>query len=185
MSALSSIDFAARPVVYGVDELHVGPSSIDLHLGNEFAVPHTDDNARSVPIPVDVADKSTYPEYDFYEIEDGQAVQIPPLGFALGTTVEVVDCPADMMAVVHGRSSVGRLGLFVHNAGLIDAGFHGEVTLEFFNAATYPIRIRPGMRICQITYHLHESTPPVDYSAEGKYQNQTGPTPSELWRDFE
>ena len=91
-----------------------------------------------------------------------------------------------MVALLHGRSSVGRLGMFVHNAGLIDPGFSGQVTLELTNAVDYDIELKAGMRIGQLTFHRMENAPDVGYSEynSSKYNKQTGPTVSRLWEDF-
>lgn len=158
------------------DNISIQSSSIDLHLGDEFAVPSKKEN------PVRVTDEDTYPEYEFVETE---TVIIEPSSFVLAHTDETVYLSNDVVGQIRGRSSVGRLGLFVHNAGLIDAGFEGQPTLELFNPAPYPIELETGMRICQLTVAEHNRPASDDYSVEGKYQDQTGVTPSKLYEDFE
>ena len=84
--------------------------------------------------------------------------------------------------MLEGRSSVGRLGLFIHvTAGFGDVGFAGYWTLEIF--CVQPIRIYPNVEICQIYYHDIQGE--YDLYQSGKYQNNTGIQPSLLYRDFE
>ncbi len=157
--------------------LSIEPSSVDLHLGSEVKKP----TQKKGVVAVD--DESSYPSYESYS---GERFTIPSKGFALAHTEEVVDLPNDIVGFIWGRSSVGRLGLFIHNAGLIDAGFSGDIVLELTNASPHPIELRSGMRICQLTLHEHDSVPSMGYSAENgnKYQHQRGATPSRLYEDF-
>jgi dCTP deaminase len=84
--------------------------------------------------------------------------------------------------MLEGRSSIGRLGLFVHiTAGFGDVGFAGFWTLEIF--CVQPIRVYPGVEVCQIYYHSIEGE--YDVYSSGKYQNNQGIQPSLLFRDFE
>ena len=83
--------------------------------------------------------------------------------------------------MLEGRSSVGRLGLFIHvTAGFGDVGFAGYWTLEMF--CIHPIVIYPNVEICQIYYHTIQG----EYQKydSGKYQNNTGVQPSMLYKDF-
>ena len=77
---------------------------------------------------------------------------LEPNHFVLASTAESIRVPHDMAAYVEGRSSIGRLGLQVQNAGLIDAGFHGQITLELENQTGFPIVLKKGVRICQIVF---------------------------------
>lgn len=155
--------------------INVEPSSIDLHLGDQLM-------KLSADQAVDVTDSATYPE-----AEETDDFTIPPRSFRLATTQEYVDLPDGLVGFLWGRSSVGRLGLFVHNAGLVDSGFSGDLTLELFNAAEYPIELEAGMRIVQLTLHEHDNPPELSYdpSRGSKYQGQQGITPSRLSEDFE
>jgi dCTP deaminase len=84
--------------------------------------------------------------------------------------------------MLEGRSSIGRLGLFVHvTAGFGDVGFSGYWTLEMF--CIQPIRIYPNVEICQIYYHTIEGE--YDSYISGKYQNNKGVQPSLLYKDFD
>jgi dCTP deaminase len=99
----------------------------------------------------------------------------------LGRTVEYTRTEG-LVPMLEGRSSIGRLGLFIHiTAGFGDVGFSGYWTLEIF--CIQPIRIYPGVEVCQIYYHSILG----DYEKykSGKYQNNQGIQPSLLFKDFE
>ena len=119
---------------------------------------------------------------DVPHLQDGRIV-IPPKTFLLATTVEYFRLPPDLTAFVEGRSSIGRLGLFIQNAGWVDSGFEGQITLELFNASPVGIALTPGMRIGQLVFAKMDTRPDKVYS--GKYQGQTGATGSKLFMDKE
>lgn len=153
------------------------PSSVDLHLDDEFLVMQPQDE------PVVLDDESTYPEYELH-LQDEFVIE--PLQFVLATTQEVVGLDETVYGQLWGRSSVGRLGIFVHNAGLADSGFSGDLTLELFNASPVPIELESGMSIAQMTVHELKNPSTVDYGEQGgsKYQDQSGVTPSRLHEDY-
>jgi dCTP deaminase len=155
-------------------ELQIQPASIDLRLGNEFIVyrpaqvvcldPRDPDSLRlaseRIVVPTD------------------QAFILHPGEFGLGSTVEEVDIPADLVATVDGRSSIGRMAVVVHaTAGFIDPGFRGQITLELSNIGPIPVRLYPGMRVAQIVLHQLSSAAERPYGPErgSAYQGQTGP----------
>lgn len=161
----------------GQGEVSIEPSSVDLHLAPVYGYYEDQDE------PVLVDDQSTYPDYT--EVHTTGKIAIDPGEFLLCHTEEVVSLPPGVVGVLEGRSSVGRLGQFVENAGLVDAGFHGDLTLEMYNASKNTIALEPGMRIVQLTLYEHGEDPDVPYSAHNnKYQGQRGPTPSRLHEDF-
>ena len=106
----------------------------------------------------------------------------------LGSTLERVTLPDDLVARLEGKSSLGRLGLLIHStAGFIDPGFDGHVTLELSNVANLPITIYPEMKIGQLSFvQMSEpaETPYGSGSLGSKYQGQRGPTPSRYWQNF-
>jgi dCTP deaminase len=109
-----------------------------------------------------------------------EGLTLAPHRLYLGRTVEYTET-RNLVPMLEGRSSIGRLGVFVHvTAGFGDVGFKGFWTLEIF--CIQPVRIYAGVEVCQIYYHTlqgkHEN-----YSS-GKYQNNTGIQPSLLFRDF-
>jgi len=99
----------------------------------------------------------------------------------LGRTREFTET-RNLVPMLEGRSSIGRLGMFVHvTAGFGDVGFKGYWTLEIF--AVQPIKIYPGVGICQIFYHTVEGD--FEEYQSNKYQNNKGIQPSLLYKDFE
>ncbi|MGW0121893.1 dCTP deaminase [Streptomyces sp. NPDC003327] len=115
-----------------------------------------------------------------------ESIEIAPDGFELqpgqlylGHTIEEVGSDT-FVPLLFGRSSVGRLGLFVEiTAPIGDIGFHGQWTLML--SPIRPLRVYPGMRIGQIMFFV--SVGPVALYA-GKYQSSAGPQPSAYWRDL-
>lgn len=105
---------------------------------------------------------------DFAEIRPGE--------FVLASTIEKVNLPNTLCAKVEGKSSIGRLGLFIQNAGHIDPGFSGNITLELFNAGEYIIDLKDIKSICQITFS--ELDRPSTNPYQGHYQEQEGVTES-------
>jgi dCTP deaminase len=99
----------------------------------------------------------------------------------LGRTVEYTETH-NLVPMLEGRSSIGRLGLFIHvTAGFGDVGFCGYWTLEIF--CVQPIKIYPQVEICQVYYHTIQGE--YDIYKSDKYQNNQGVQPSLLYRDFE
>jgi len=103
------------------------------------------------------------------------------LGDILGRTLEYTETYG-LVPMLEGRSSIGRLGLFVHvTAGFGDVGFKGYWTLEIH--CIQPIRIYPYVEICQIYYHTIQGNY-IGYTVTGKYQSNKGIQPSMLYKEF-
>ena len=172
---------AGRIVVEPFDERCVQPSSIDVKLSNLFRVFR---NHTSGVIDVKAAVDLTEP----VEIPDDGVFMLHPGEFVLGSTLERIAVPDDIVARIEGKSSLGRLGLIIHStAGFIDPGFDGHITLELTNIATLPITLYPAMKIGQVSF-MRMTTPadrPYGQGATGsKYQGQRGPTPSRYYENF-
>jgi dCTP deaminase len=116
-----------------------------------------------------------------------QRVKIPQEGLVLtpnqlylGRTIERTETH-NYVPMIEGRSSIGRLGLFVHvTAGFGDVGFCGYWTLEMF--AVQPIKIYPGVSICQLFFH--QITGDITEYSSDKYQNNRDIQPSMLFREL-
>ena len=109
-----------------------------------------------------------------------EGLVLSPNQLYLGRTMERTETH-NLVPMIEGRSSIGRLGLFVHvTAGFGDVGFCGYWTLEIF--AVQPVRVYPGVQICQIFYHQLSGNH-TEYSSE-KYQNATDIQPSLLYREL-
>jgi dCTP deaminase len=163
------------------DEL-VQPSSVDVRVDRFFRVFR---NSRYPFIDVkEPMDDLT----ELVEIDDSEPFILHPGEFVLGSTLERITLPDDLVARLEGKSSLGRLGLLIHStAGFIDPGWDGHVTLELSNVANLPITIYVGMKIGQLSFVQLSEPAERPYGAAGigsKYQGQAGPTPSRYWRNF-
>ena len=158
---------------YIPSDVHLGPCSVDLTLGADYLVPYLPEDRPYITITEDYS----------HRLAPVESTILLPGKFLLATTNEIIKVPDHMCGIIHGRSSVGRLGIQVQNAGFIDAGFTGQITLELVNQINAPVLLKPNMRICQLVMHnLHgQSQRPY----KGKYQNQVGPTPSRIKDDEE
>ena len=107
--------------------------------------------------------------------DDKLFFQLEPQDFVLATTKETIKLHDGIGAWIEGRSSIGRTGIFIQNAGWINPGFEGQITLEIYNANFFPIYIYSGMGIGQIIIEQLDSNTSKPY--KGKYNNQTNATP--------
>ena len=156
-------------IIEPFDKNKLNPNSYNLSLSNELLVYDNyvldmkkENKAHKIIIP-----------------EDGLILE--PNKLYLGRTNEFTKTDR-FVPMLEGRSSTGRLGLFIHvTAGFGDVGFSGYWTLEIF--CIQPIKIYPNVEICQIYYHDIKG----DYELykSGKYQNNTGIQPSLMFKDFE
>ncbi len=164
------------------DESLMQPSSLDVRVDKYFRVFR---NSRYPFIDV----KQEQEELTELVEIDEEAFILHPGEFVLGSTLERVRLPDDLVARLEGKSSLGRLGLLIHStAGFIDPGWDGHVTLELSNVANLPITIYHRMKIGQLSFvQLTEpaETPYGSGALGSKYQGQQGPTPSRYWKNFE
>jgi dCTP deaminase len=173
---------AGRIVIDPYDPASVQPSSIDVRVGNLFRV-FRNHTAGVIDVKQNMEDLT-----ELIAIPPEGVFMLHPGEFVLGSTLERVGVPDDLVARIEGKSSLGRLGLIIHStAGFIDAGFDGHVTLELTNIATLPITLYPNMKIGQVSF-MQMTTPaehPYGKGARGsKYQGQRGPTPSRYFENF-
>lgn len=162
------------------DPLALQPASIDLHLGNEWLVPKP--NYHNGWDHSEITD-SRFPVE--YEATVAESFLIPAHGFVLVRTREVIGISDRLFGKVEGRSSVGRLGLIVETAGVVDPGFQGSITCELMNCLPNPLLVHAGMRGCQITFARVEGSTEGGYQPKGKYAGQIATTGSLLHRDFQ
>lgn len=147
----------------------INPNSYNLRLANELLIYNES--------TLDMKQKHTATQITIPE----EGLLLEPNRLYLGRTVEYTETH-HLVPMLEGRSSIGRLGLFIHiTAGFGDVGFKGFWTLEIF--CIHPIRIYPNVEICQIYYHsvLGETE---EYKS-GKYQNNRSIQMSMLYKDFE
>ncbi len=179
---------AGRIVIDPLDDSLIQPSSVDVRISNLFRV-FRNHSAGVIDVKQDMTGLTELIEMPCGEDGIGnEPFMLHPGEFVLGSTLERIAVPNDLVGRVEGKSSLGRLGLLIHStAGFIDAGFDGHITLELANVASLPITLYPGMKIGQISFM--EMTSPADLpygqGAKGsKYQGQAGPTPSRYFENF-
>lgn len=164
------------------EDLQIGPSSMDLRLGYEFGVLET----RRVKA-IDTRRMDQYDDIkETRRVTPDEGMVVHPGEFVLGTTLETLDVPNDLVARIEGRSSYARLGLIPHAAaGFVDPGFRGKITLEIQNLGNVPITIYPEERFCQVVFETmtSEAENPYGDKKDSKYMDQTGATGSRLDRE--
>lgn len=155
-------------IIEPYSEKQLNPNSYNLKLHNELLV--YDEEVLDMK-KENKASKIVIPE---------EGIVLQPRKLYLGRTMEYTETNK-YVPMLEGRSSVGRLGLFIHvTAGFGDVGFKGYWTLEIF--CVQPIRIYSGVEICQIYYHDIDGE--YDEYSSGKYQNNSGIQTSLLYKDF-
>lgn len=169
-------------VIDPLDERAIQPSSVDLRVDRFFRVFRNDTTPYIDPkLPQENLT-------ELVEVKDDNAFILHPGEFVLGSTLERVALPTDMVARLEGKSSLGRLGLLIHStAGFVDAGWDGYLTLELSNVANLPIAIYPEMKIGQISFLQMTTAAETPYGSGAtgsKYQGQRGPTPSRYYQNF-
>lgn len=176
--ALSTGRIEIDPIAEGA----IQPSSIDLRLAPQFRIFRNHTRAL-IDVKQDLSDLT-----EMLEIERDEAFILHPGEFVLGSTLERVKVPDDLVARIEGKSSLGRLGLLIHStAGFVDAGWNGQLTLELSNVASLPITLYPDMKIGQISFMQMTTAAENPYGSGlvgSKYQDQTGPVASRYWENF-
>lgn len=160
-------------------EEQLGSNSLDLRLGNSFRV----------------FEHSRYPFIDPFDptstkdvtreisINDNERFIMQPGDFVLGTTIENVEIPDDLVGNLEGRSSIGRLGVVIHStAASIECGYRGRITLELANMGKMPVALYPGMRICSVSFVKLTTPAEIPYykKKNAKYVFQSGPAESKI-----
>jgi len=163
-------------------EKQIKQGSIDLRLGTEFIITKKTrfsnldlDDVKELEINIKNYQK-------MLTIQFNDKLVLHPGQFILGSTLEYLRLPDDLIGYIIGRSSWGRLGLIIATAILIHPLFAGVITLELTNLGEVPIVLRPGRRIAQISFHKSIIQTEEDFSA-GKYYGSTHPSFSEIHKD--
>ncbi len=172
-----------RIVIDPYDDALMQPASLDVRVDRLFRV------FRNSRYPFIDVRRELEGLTELVEIEGDEPFILHPGEFVLGSTLERIALPDDLVARLEGKSSLGRLGLLIHStAGFIDPGWDGHVTLELSNVANLPITIYPEMKIGQLSFVQLLEPAEHPYGSTGlgsKYQGQRGPTPSRYWKNFE
>lgn len=155
-------------IIEPFDKRRINPNSYNLSLANELLVYDHYELDMKLPNP---ASRIVIPD---------EGLLLEPNKLYLGRTNEYT-ATDQYVPMLEGRSSTGRLGLFIHvSAGFGDIGFKGYWTLEIF--CVQPVRIYPNVEVCQIYYHDIDGE--YDLYTGGKYQNNKGIEASKLYQDF-
>lgn len=153
-------------------------NSYDLHLSNLFKM-YTSDI-------LDCKNSNDTITLDINNEEYGGSIILMPNTLYLASTIEYTETNYPYVPILHGKSSLGRLGLFIHiTAGFGDVGFKGHWTLELY--CIKPIKVYYGMPICQISYHQVTEKPLKDYGKQenSKYNYQSiEPIESKMYKNF-
>lgn len=158
-----------RGLIVGAEDRQVNPASLNLRLDGSYSTP----KAGQL---VTLGEPVLYREFhdDSYLLRPGE--------FILASTMEEVTLLDDMAAFVHGRSSIGRAGLTVQNAGYVDPGFTGHITLELKNEGYHCIQLPKGYPVAQLVF-MDASGVVEPY--HGKYNGQVTATGSRMHLDKE
>ena len=171
-----------RIVIEPLDPSCIQPASVDLHLDRRLLV------FRNTRQPFIDVHREMPDLTEIEEIPNDAPFILHPGEFVLGSTLESVAIPDDIVARLEGKSSLGRLGLLIHStAGYVDPGWNGHLTLELSNVANLPITLYFGMKIGQISF-LRLTTPAENLYGSpalgSKYQGQMEPTASKIHQDY-
>ena len=175
MSVLSDVSIRAclasladpRLRIEPLAEGAIQPASVDIRLGDQMRV-------RERGAIVDPLTGAGPIWRDVTACEDGSWLLWPGQLY-LGVMLEFVQVPNDLLCLLHGRSTLAREGVTIHQqAGLLDPGYRGRATFEI--TVTHLTRLRPGMSIGQLTFH--RLTTPVEQPYRGRYQDDDAPQPA-------
>ena len=171
-----------RVIIDPLKQEDIQPASVDVHLGGKILV-FRNSRRPYIDIREDVSDLT-----EMVDIRDDAPFVLHPGEFVLGSTIEEIGLPDDLVARLEGKSSLGRIGLLIHStAGYVDPGWRGRLTLELSNVNNLPITLFSGMPIGQVSFSKLTGPAERPYGSAklgSKYQGQAEPTPSRAYRDF-
>ena len=178
LNDISIREMIEKGCITNTEDKYVNPASLNIRLSGSYSrIQPTYVYTYPIlvePISYTLGDKAEY------ESIDNDEMIIKPGEFLLAATMEHFAFPNDISGVVKGRSSIGRIGLSIQNAGFIDPGFNGTITLELKNYSQIPIRLPKGYPIGQVIFF---ETMLVDKPYTGKYNGQVEATGSRLHED--
>ena len=158
------------------DQVEMGASSIDLHLGCDFLTFYKPRESLVTPssklLPKPVAEHTPWAD----------KLVLHPRDFVLGATLEYVSLPNNLTAHVLGRSTWARVGLVIAMATLVHPGYAGCLTLELQNLGSAPIELQPGHRIAQLVL---AETYPVEKRPRDQITCATRPEAKRLLSDID
>jgi len=169
-------------VIEPFDEKLIGPSQVDLRLGSKFRI----FKESKLVDPHD--EKSIEQNTELIDMK-GKPFILQPKQLVLGITRERVAVPNDLVASIEGRSSVARMGVFIHiSSGHVNPGSGARgpipVTLEILNMNPSPVKLYPEMRICQLLFYTMDQAVRRGYDdLKGKYAGKLEPSGSIVFKD--
>ena len=171
------------PIINHKDQ--IANSSIDLRLGTEFIITKRTKYHLLDPMQEDI--ESQIEQYqDKKYISFKRKLILQPRQFVLGSTLEYIRLPNDLLGYVIGRSSWGRVGLIIATATMVGPGFAGSLTLELVNLGEADLALYPGTRIAQLVLHtLDQEDTGYIQKPESKYIGAVGPEFSKIHTDKE
>lgn len=174
LAALEAADLTVTPDDGILSRIQ--PASLDVRLGNRFAVYRRD--ARIIDLKADSSRN-----WESITVEGDDCFVLNPNELILAATLEAIGLADHLVARVEGKSSLGRLGLLVHaTAGFIDPGWpQAPITLEISSVIGVPMKLYPGMPVAQLAF---ETVEPVATGYSGKYVGQLAPTPSRFHENW-
>lgn len=160
-------------------EKQLGSVSVDFRLGRTFMVfEHSRFSYIDPRHPQSIGDAMRT-----IEVEEDESFIMQPGDFALASTMESLELPADLLGRLEGRSSIARLGITVHStAAVFEPGWVGTATMELSNLGRMPVALYPGMRICAFSFETVSSPVRTPYREKigNKYAGQVTPRASQL-----
>lgn len=179
LNDISILEMIRNGFITNTEKQYVNPASLNIRLSGLYSrIEPT--YVYKYPILVEPV-CYTLGEKPDYETFTDDNMTIRPGEFLLAATMERFTFPNDISGIVKGRSSIGRIGLSVQNAGFIDPGFNGTITLELKNDSNIPICLPKGYPIGQVIF-LETMLVSKPYS--GKYNGQIEATGSKLHEDL-
>jgi len=164
------IDPRPAPIAYS-------STSVDLTLDptiSEFKRPKSGIETTIDPSSADFKGEAVFQDITERLTIPQDGYVLPPDKFILAWTAEYINLKYEtrLAARVEGKSALSRLGLSVHmTAPTIHCGYDGRIRLEIVNHGLFQIRLRPGMRICQLILEQTLGTPEKGY--QGQFSGQT------------
>lgn len=179
LNDISILEMIRNGFITNTDEQYVNPASLNIRLSGSYSrIKPT--YVYKYPVLVEPVCYTLGEKPDYETFTDDHVV-VRPGEFLLAATMERFAFPNDISGIVKGRSSIGRIGLSVQNAGFIDPGFNGTITLELKNDSNIPICLPKGYPIGQVIF-LETMLVSKPYS--GKYNGQIEATGSKLHEDL-
>lgn len=159
--------FSARGTKKGIISYGLSSFGYDFRITGEFKIFTNTFNT--------VVDPKNFNKESFVDYK-GNSCVIPPNSFALARSLEYVRMPADVFAIVVGKSTYARCGIIV-NVTPLEPGWEGHITIEISNSTPLPVKVYANEGICQGVFFQASMAPRLSYVARsGKYQKQRGIT---------